>query len=133
MNLKTVINKKTRFINFIFDSVIVGFFINLVIYLSYYLNNSYTIDETKEERKLIVLTCLTMYYILSESIFGVTIGKIITKTKVVGLSGEKPTIFQILIRSLCRLLPIDVISYLGWGSRGVHDIFSKTKLVSTKS
>jgi uncharacterized RDD family membrane protein YckC len=126
------INKKKRLLNFIIDSILIGFLINLILYFSYYLNSIDSIENTKQERKYLFLLCLTVYYLLSELVFGRTIGKFFTNTKVVDINGNKPTTIQIFIRSLSRLIPFDIISYLGWGSRGLHDYLSKTKLISIK-
>lgn len=51
------------------------------------------------------------YYFTMELMAGKTIGKYITKTKVVGWGGKKPTMKQIFIRTITRLLLIEVISF----------------------
>ena len=68
------------------------------------------------------------YYFIFELTTGQTIGKMITKTKVVDVkSGNNPDFLKILIRTASRLIPIDFISYL-FSSKGIHDILSKTEL-----
>ncbi len=70
-----------------------------------------------------------IYYFTLEAIFGRTLGKIITKTKVVDWYGEKPKTKQILIRSAIRLIPIDWFTYFSITREGWHDSGSSTMLI----
>jgi len=71
---------------------------------------------------------LFIYYFIFESLFKRTPGKWFTYSKVVTDTGNKPSIGRILIRSLVRLIIIDLffIPFLG---RPLHDYLSKTILV----
>jgi uncharacterized RDD family membrane protein YckC len=60
------------------------------------------------------------------------VGKWITQTIVVDENGEKPNSETILVRSLCRLIPFNAISFLGISGRGWHDTISKTYVVNKK-
>jgi uncharacterized RDD family membrane protein YckC len=71
------------------------------------------------------------YYAIMEIKLQKTIGKFVTKTKVVKMNGEKPNDKDILIRTFCRLIPFDRISYL-FMNNGFHDYFSKTKVVKDR-
>jgi len=71
------------------------------------------------------------YYLLFESIFGVTIGKMITGTKVVNCIGVKPHIFTIFVRTLCRFIPLDPLTF-GTPGGGWHDNFSRTFVISSR-
>ena len=44
-------------------------------------------------------------------------------------NGEKPNPNTIALRSICRIIPFDVLSYLGANAYGWHDSFSKTYVV----
>jgi uncharacterized RDD family membrane protein YckC len=58
---------------------------------------------------------------------GQTVGKMITKTKVVNsVTYKKPGVLRVLIRTLCRLIPIDFFSYL------FIPIGTKTQLLKLK-
>ena len=63
--------------------------------------------------------------------FGKTVGKYITRTKVVNAKGELPSVISIFLRTILRLIPLDLMSYL-FNSVGWHDKFSSTYLVSNK-
>lgn len=74
-----------------------------------------------------------LYYLLLESFFGITIGKVITGTKVVDFQGNKPTFGKVLIRSLIRLIPLDWFTYFSNNPHGWHDSLSKTKVIKKNS
>jgi uncharacterized RDD family membrane protein YckC len=71
---------------------------------------------------------LLVYYVVLEAATGRTIGKLITRTRVVMADGSKLTTKAILLRTLCRLIPFDAFSFLG-GDPGWHDTLSKTRVV----
>lgn len=75
------------------------------------------------------IVVLLLYYNIFEIFFARTIGKFITNTVVVDIDGEKPSSQEILIRSLCRLIPFDAFSFLGAPDKGWHDSISKTYVV----
>lgn len=75
---------------------------------------------------------ITLYYFPQEAIWGRTLGKLITKTKVVALDGSKPSIMQALGRTLCRFVPFEAFTFLGGKGKphGLHDKIPKTKVIS---
>jgi uncharacterized RDD family membrane protein YckC len=62
--------------------------------------------------------------------FGKTPLKFLTKTKVVTQYGGKPTMLAIAIRTICRLIPFEWLTYLGNKGFGWHDTISKTRVVT---
>lgn len=76
-----------------------------------------------------------LYYFIGEYwLKGKTLGKFATKTVVRNISGEKPSMKNILIRSLLRLIPFEFITILfeiqkkeSW-----HDFYSETMVVVDK-
>jgi uncharacterized RDD family membrane protein YckC len=113
--------KRTRLYNFIIDSII--FFIIVLVF-------SILLKEYIERQNLKYLMILLyyLYYFILELTIGQTIGKIVTKTRVVNIDNNgKPNFTRILIRTISRLIPIDFLSYL-FSSNGIHDILSKTEL-----
>ena len=67
------------------------------------------------------------YYFLFEFFLGKTPGKLLTKTRVVNRTGDKPTLRILIFRNLLRLLPIDNFTFL-FGA-GMHDSLSGTFVV----
>ena len=76
-----------------------------------------------------VYTIYALYYIILEGTTGRTIGKMIMKTKVVTLDGEKPTFGQAFIRTISRFVPFEFIS--DWMDDSVmwHDKWASTRVV----
>lgn len=80
-----------------------------------------------------------LYFFLYETISGGrTLGKRMCSTVVVDINGNRPPVWRILIRTLCRFIPFDNISFLfsGWAGgtlRGAwHDRISGTYVVETR-
>lgn len=86
-------------------------------------------NMNKIEEYGLAIVMILVYYNVFEIFFSRTIGKFITKTIVVNINGEKPDSQEILVRSLCRLIPFDGFSFLGPSARGWHDTISKTYVV----
>jgi uncharacterized RDD family membrane protein YckC len=78
------------------------------------------------------LSFAMFYYLVFEGLFGKTMGKIITGGIVVNENGLKPSFSFICIRTLCRLIPFDALSFLGKSERIWHDSISKTYVVEKK-
>ena len=80
------------------------------------------------------------YYYVCEYKWGKTLGKKICRTRVVNEDGTKPTRDTIAIRTLCRFIPFDSISFLftdvdenGNMTRMWHDTISHTRVVRTNA
>jgi len=72
------------------------------------------------------------YYVLMEGLFGTTLGKLCTGTRVVDERGQPITFRHALLRSLCRLIPFDALSVLMSDDnavRGWHDSIPGTHVV----
>jgi len=133
-------DKKTRAINYLVDTVcvylfmfIVTFVMGIVVAIVYpsAINIFQNIEDNAWLSYLIVFTSAMGYYILFEATAGRTVGKMLTKTKVVDCNGNKPDFSTILLRSLCRFVPFNPISFLFALDGGWHDQWSKTKVVVT--
>jgi uncharacterized RDD family membrane protein YckC len=75
-----------------------------------------------------------LYYFIMEVTLCQTLGKLVTKTKVVSVKGKRPNVLHILIRTVLRFQnPVDVFSYLMGNEQGVHDVLSRTRLVKVDS
>ncbi len=131
-----------RFLNFIIDRfAIMGF--AMVVGLSIA-----TLEETgliqgwlasienmsRLEDLLITAVLSVVYYTAFEGIFGITVGKLITGTKVFHVHGGKPTYLAILGRSFTRIIPFEPFSFLGKiGKRGWHDRWSDTMVLDVRN
>lgn len=119
-------DKSKRALNYFIDS--------FLIYLIYYIINFivYFINEDLLANKIwpyMIVVYFMMYYIIFESLYQKTPGKIITKTRVITTKGLKPKFWNILIRTIVRFSPFDMLSYIFGMGKGQHDYFSKTLVV----
>jgi uncharacterized RDD family membrane protein YckC len=70
------------------------------------------------------------YYTFTEYVYkGKTLGKLITKTRAVTQDNKRLTLKHAFLRSLCRIIPFEGISYLGSSTQGLHDKLPKTKVI----
>ena len=121
-------SRKKRFLNYLVDVVaflLLSFAAGFLLAIT---GNADVATDTIYSR-LISVAILCSYYFVFEASSGKTLGKVITKTRVVDEQGEKPTPTNILGRTLCRLIPFDALSFLGSGL-GWHDSISKTYVVN---
>ena len=83
-----------------------------------------------EHFRLLLLGIMFSYYAIAESLFQRTIGKAFLHTLVVTTDDNKPSASRLLLRTLCRFLPLEPLSMLLSGrAMGWHDTLSGTKVV----
>lgn len=134
-------SKSKRFANFILDyiiQIIIGAGIGVVIALiaeftgNYILYDFVVEPESRLSDYIFGFAILFIYYNIIESLTSRSIGKYITQTKVVLEDGSKPAFSDILVRTVCRLIPFELLSFLGKDGKGWHDSLSKTFVVDVK-
>jgi uncharacterized RDD family membrane protein YckC len=114
--------KTLRLINFLLDTTIyVAIMIILVILLKSQI--------PQEKLKWFSLLFYLLYYFLFELLIKQTPGKLITRSKVITTSqSNEYFLLQILLRTLLRFIPLDILSYL-FNYRGLHDWMTKTTII----
>jgi uncharacterized RDD family membrane protein YckC len=80
----------------------------------------------------LILIAFFLYFVYMEYKYQKTIGKFLTKTKVVMNDGRKPELNEIFIRTVCRLIPLDRISFL-FTRNGFHDRLSNTTVIKEEN
>ncbi len=122
-----------RLANFIIDSLA---WLTLYFLLAYLLDHylvrfhSYTVNYIYSI--LLGIIVYIAYYLVSEYYFYRTLGKLITRTKVITKEGGRITFKIILKRSLARFIPIDVFYYL-FSKNGLHDKLTKTLVIKSNA
>lgn len=116
-----------RFVNYLID-IIAGYVTAFIIAMIVTLILPLDFIGFELAASILVVASFFAYYILMEVIFQKTLGKFVTKTKVVTVNGQKPPERTIVLRTLCRLIPFDHISFL-FTKNGFHDNLSKTKVI----
>ncbi len=118
-------SQSTRFVHYILDA----FYVNVTLFTAYgyYL---YNFDFAGEGMFITAYAMLIVgpffYYLISESCFRQTIGKIVTGSYVRSKTGGAPGFGRILGRSLCRYIPFEAFSYLPSPMAKWHDQISGT-------
>jgi uncharacterized RDD family membrane protein YckC len=114
-----------RILSFTIDSAV--FFLGTVLLI--WMTQNW-VDPS--QAKIAFILIYYVYYFSFEMIYGQTVGKMITKTKVVSVSTlEKAGVWNILIRTLTRIFPLYFISYF-MTEKGLHDHLSNTILIKSK-
>ena len=130
-------SKSMRFVNHLIDlgaqyavmyAIAYSFFYIGEFTADYTLNN-YWNEMSKLEDYFYSYALMFIYFFIIESLTHRSLGKYVTKTKVVMANGEKPTNQDIAKRSLCRMIPFDALSFLGTDGKGWHDSISNTFVV----
>jgi uncharacterized RDD family membrane protein YckC len=123
-------DKGARAGNFIIDILVLLVIIVLFTYLIWFVYPDIT-DTDSAAFDVLASTTFFLYYFLSEFFFGKTVGKILTKTIVLDKNGNKPKTFNLVVRSLVRLIPVESITFLF--GLGFHDLVSGTVVVKANS
>lgn len=126
-----VVGSGIRFLNFIIDFIVwlvLAFIVSLIIDLFFQTTDQFILQLFGY---ILIFGTFIGYYAIMEIKFQKTVGKFITKTKVVKINGERPENSDIISRTFCRLIPFDRISFL-FMKNGIHDMLSKTKVVKDK-
>jgi len=134
--IETKIKKSQRENNTVSSGIrLINYLIDNFIWLLLSFIFTFPLNASKDGHMLIgfliIFVAFFSYYFILEVNFQKTLGKLITKTRVVTYDENKPTALDIFIRTVSRLLPFDNISYL-FMRNGIHDITSKTKVIRDK-
>lgn len=123
-----IVAKEKRFAHYLADSFLIILIAGplMAYFLGMGLSNIYT-DSRYSLTLLHTAIGSVVYYLLFEGLFGSTPGKYLTGARVVHENGKNAGFVYILIRTFCRLIPFNPLSFLG--NRGWHDLLSKTEVV----
>ena len=118
-----------RFVNMLIDivgyllmSVVVGVVVGIV-------NPAMLDDSGPLGDYLFGVLVASAYYLPFEALTGRTLGKFVTGTRVVSLSGEPATFAQLVGRTAARFIPFEPFSFFGRDAIGWHDTLSGTRVV----
>lgn len=108
-----------RFANMIIDIIVVYALMFLIgFFWAAFLDFD---DDFEDIIGLSIYLIYFFYYWIMESLTGKTVGKYVTRTKIVKPDGSKPDAMNVLGRSLSRYIPFDHFSFLGEPGKGWHD------------
>jgi uncharacterized RDD family membrane protein YckC len=116
-----MITRTIRFTNFVIDLFV---YFLLVLAVAYFLSPFFE----RQMLRWLLIAFYYLYYFLLELALGQTVGKMVTKTKVVSVEGKELSVRSILVRTFLRIVPVDIFSYL-FSEKGFHDQYSGTMLI----
>ncbi|MEL6544072.1 MAG: RDD family protein [Myxococcota bacterium] len=119
----------TRFLNYVVDIICIQF-LGLVVAVALIVFAPEIDIESAWVNYAIGIPNFLIYYFLMEWMFGRTIGKLVTGTRVVGLNSPKPSPGALLGRSFARLVPFEPFSC--FDGNGWHDQWSGTRVVKVR-
>ncbi|OMP29968.1 RDD family protein [Mangrovimonas sp. DI 80] len=118
-----------RLINYIVDTIVwlILYFSIAYIFDRYFVRfNSYVVNYIYSISLGLIL--YLVYYGTLEFYFHRTLGKYLSRTKVVDRDGGEITFLTIFKRTISRLIPIDIFYYL-FSKKGLHDRLSNTLVI----
>jgi uncharacterized RDD family membrane protein YckC len=133
--------KTDRIIHYMTDNLmitLIALIISIIIGLIFFpelepQTNILQTEPTRSQFRLLYLCIFLIYYISFEGFLGKTPGKMVTGSFVLGNNGLKPRWWQVIFRTLLRLTGIDILSFLFGVQFGLHDVLTKTVVVSSKT
>jgi uncharacterized RDD family membrane protein YckC len=120
-----------RFGNYVIDTIFATVLVGVFVYARAIMAPEVEVGLQQRQwpSYLFNMAVCLLYYIPLEALTGRTLGKIVTSTQVVSARGGKPSLGQIVLRSLGRCIPLDALTYLIGSGSGLHDGISKTVVV----
>ena len=104
-----------------------GAWIDFIVLLSFLLVPDYVLgNETYRATLVIWLSLLAAYFPVTEMLFGKTLGKLVTRTRVVNGAGNRPSFVQAIVRTLFRLIEVNPV-LVGGLPAGIAVIASRSK------
>lgn len=118
-----------RFLNYILDQLCI---ITIIVLGAFLVGFTDFIDF--QEYSYTYYGFFVLYYILFEGFTGVTPAKLLTETRTVNTDGSPLSFGRAVGRSVCRLIPLEQLTFLGGNGRprGLHDWIPKTSVISVK-
>lgn len=121
-------SKRKRLLNFVVDLITIAILMEITFRIEG------LIEYKAPIKTLRVIIVFGGYYIPMEYFFGKTIGKFITKSKVVNRDGTRISLKTSIIRYLCRWIPFEFASLaLGYDAKAWHDVLSKTLVIEEEN
>lgn len=129
----SIASKGKRFANYLIDLAVFLVIYGIIIFVADALGANFMnfLESTPFADNLISALLYFLVMSVQEILFkGQSVGKLITGTLAVMEDGSSIPNDKFFVRSLCRLIPFDALSF--FGSLGWHDKFSKTRVVNKK-
>lgn len=127
------VSSSLRLVHHVIDTMIIA---TLIVIFSFIASLAFQVipffdPKLAQVFMLALITAVYLgYFIFMEHYFQKTVGKFVTGCKVVNAKGEKPSPAELTLRTFCRLIPLDNISFI-FTRQGFHDTLSKTYVINS--
>ena len=127
----TLASRGRRLVNSLIDQICMGFVASLLVAMVavYVERDPDSLLDSDLNVTTFGIAAAVLYYVSCESLTGRTLGKLLTGTRTVTVSGGHPSFGQILLRTLVRFFPLEFLTFLGKDPIGFHDRWSGTRVV----
>lgn len=125
---KIKVSNGKRLLGNVIDVTVITFFNVIILNFTSIVEGNYSNDI--ELNFLSSIIYFIYFFIMETTKNGKTIGKRLLKMSVTNDRGESPAMSTIALRTICRFIPFDALSFL-WGGNW-HDSLSGTYVVSDK-
>jgi uncharacterized RDD family membrane protein YckC len=131
-------SKSKRFANYVVDRIVIfglayagGYVIGMLKVASIDMPYDLLLAMGTAGNYVVGYFMFLFYYVVMEGAFGLTLGKLVTGTRVVNGMGAKPSWGTILGRSFARIVPFEPFSF--FGNTGWHDSWTETRVVDVRN
>lgn len=116
---------KKRILAYLIDMVIICF--PMYIFILFFWEDFIHLKSNNFLVVVILIQFLPffVYFLLSEFFFKKTLGKKLLKLEVICYEKR---FYRIFIRTICRLIPLDLITFLFYEDKLLHDVLSQTSV-----
>jgi uncharacterized RDD family membrane protein YckC len=121
-----------RVVNQLLDLVGITIAATLVAIALRVVSVAVNIDVMQSAGPLFGFGVVFLYYFVCEAVFGQTLGKLVTGTRLVTESGARAPIWLVLFRSIYRFVPLEPLSIFSRRRIMWHDLWSKTRVVQVR-
>lgn len=134
-------SQNKRLVNFIVDNIVLqvlGGVAGFAIGMMYVVSAGGQITPAQQSQLqsfsfIVGILVALMYFVILEGLFKLTLGKLLTGTRVVNAAGGQASFGQIIGRSFARMIPFEPFSFLfGDTTTGWHDTLSGTRVVDLR-
>lgn len=130
-------SRTKRLLNWIIDTLIIALlWFGIILFTSEFLINiglqDWIAKVNSFKISFSVIAVMFLYYLIMEGFFKTSLGKLITKTNLTTVSGEELSFYPVFIRTICRLIPLEPLSFFSKEAIGWHDSLSKTRVIEMK-
>jgi uncharacterized RDD family membrane protein YckC len=120
-----------RFLGFVIDYIAAMVFGTVMVAVLMLAFGEDLLDQFPDS--LIGIAGMATYYLLFEGLMGRTLGKLVTRTRVVSADDKGLSFGRIFVRTVSRFVPFEALSFWFGDGQMWHDSWSQTAVMTTRA